>query len=214
MHTRTHSFVLRSSRDSLNTQLCSQDSTRDTEIPGLASPPWKSPVSSEEQKNVLPEGEDSSRASRHLCWEEMATASVLSESRCKPGSHPPAHLKAREGAALKNSVIGLSYNRTWCTVRVQKVVAKLKTCSVNTESWLRSTWTKHTCKLRSKLTQTRRGGGLTASITGLVTDTEAQRAGPGACAAKGCFLPTYLFFYRYFLHDPRRILKGKESGYL
>lgn len=110
VHTRTHSFVLRSSRDSLNTQLCSQDSTRDTEIPGLASPPWKSPVSSEEQKNVLPEGEDSSRASRHLCW-EMATASVLSESRCKPGSHPPAHLKAREGAALKNSVIGLRINR-------------------------------------------------------------------------------------------------------
>ena len=111
VHTLTHSFVLRSSRDSLNTQLCSQDSTRDTEIPGLASPPWKSPVSSEEQKNVLPEGEDSSRASRHLCWEEMATASVLSESRCKPGSHPPAHLKAREGAALKNSVIGLRINR-------------------------------------------------------------------------------------------------------
>lgn len=112
------------------------------------------------------------------------------------------------------NICGSYYNRTWCTVRVQKVVAKLKTCSVNTESWLRSTWTKHTCKLRSKLTQTRRGGGLTASITGLVTDTEAQRAGPGACAAKGCFLPTYLFFYRYFLHDPRRILKGKESGYL
>lgn len=112
------------------------------------------------------------------------------------------------------NICGSYYNRTWCTVRVQKVVAKLKTCSVNTESWLRSTWTKHTCKLRSKLTQTRRGGGLTASITGLVTDTEAQWAGPGACAAKGCFLPTYLFFYRYFLHDPRRILKGKESGYL
>ena len=116
MHPRSHACthahtVLRSSGDSLNTQLCSQDSTRDTEIPGLASPPWKSLVSSEEQENVLPEGEDSSRASRHLGWEEMATASVLSESRCKPGSHPPAHLKAREGAALKNSVIGLRINR-------------------------------------------------------------------------------------------------------
>lgn len=111
VHARTHSFVLRSSGDSLNTQLCSQDSARDTEIPGLASPPWKNPVLSEEQKNVLPEGEDSSRASCHLGWEEMATASGLSESRCKPGSYPPAHLKARERAALRNSVIGLRINR-------------------------------------------------------------------------------------------------------
>lgn len=109
--THAHSFVLRSSGDSLNTQLCSQDSARETEISGLASPPWKNPVLSEEQKNILPEGEDSSRASCHLGWEEMATASGSSESRCEPGSHPPAHLKARERAALKNSVIGLRINR-------------------------------------------------------------------------------------------------------